>query len=1040
MSEEILQALMQLFALIAKQDEGTSLHQRKYVESFLKQQLNEDSIAPYLELFDEHSGINEIVPQPSTAIAEENQADAKPRKRKRISMLDSVKTVGICEKINKTLVQKQKFIVLVRLYEMINSEKKFTEQRMELINTVGSVFKIDFDVLKSTENFVVKNNPEEFDDDHILVISKLTASPCINCKHISSDNLDGYFFILKIKGDDLYFLRYTGHDEVQLNGQIVSNNSIYLFANGSTIKSPKGKPIFYSDVISHFLSNESFVNISFNAQKIVYHFPNGAIGLQGVSISEKQGKLVGIMGASGSGKTTLLNLLVGNMKPSSGEVLLNGINIHNNKEKIEGVFGYIPQDDLLMEELTVFQNLYYNAKLCFKDKTEEDITKLVNNVLHNLGLSEIKSLKVGSPMNKTISGGQRKRLNIALELIREPSVLFVDEPTSGLSSRDSENVIDLLRELALKGKLIFVVIHQPSSDIYKMFDRIVILDTGGYLIYNGNPVEAISYFKKQDRQVNSEIAECPNCGNVNPEIIFNIIESKVVDEYGNLTDERKVSPVKWRERFNNYSHAEVVPDILESPPKALNIPEKFKQIQIFSTRDFLSKISNLQYVIINLVEAPLLAFFLSFIIRYVSNTDTGLYIFRENENIPAYIFMCIIVALFIGLTVSAEEIFRDKKILKREAFLNLSRGSYLVSKVGILFTLSAIQTILFVLVGNSILEIKGMYFDYWIMLFSVSCFANMLGLNISSAFNSAVTIYILIPLLIIPQMVLGGAMFSYDKLNHLIGGGHRVPAIAETMAARWAYEGIIVRQFINNPWQSFFYDIEKKESEYIFKQNYYLPELNNRLKVCREFLNSNNDSIKKQINTNIKLLENEIKKELDLNPRVPFKKAEDINFSSIDQQALSDIKNYFDLLSAYYSIAFDSIYLKKEYLLSGLQTTPEKAAKMNRVRDSYYNDYLSDLVKNVNAKKELTNSNERIVQIIDPIYFTSYKSGFLSMKSHFYAPEKHIAVIKLSTFWFNVLAIWIMTIILYIALYFDWLAKILLLFEQFIINAKNKNN
>ncbi len=98
--------------------------------------------------------------------------------------------------------------------------------------------------------------------------------------------------------------------------------------------------------------------------------------------------------------------------------------------------------------------------------------------------------------NKLISGGQRKRLNIALELIREPSVLFVDEPTSGLSSRDSENMMDLLRELALKGKLVFVVIHQPSSEIYKMFDKIIFLDIGGYMIYYGNPVEAVMYFKK----------------------------------------------------------------------------------------------------------------------------------------------------------------------------------------------------------------------------------------------------------------------------------------------------------------------------------------------------------------------------------------------------------------------------------------------------------------------------------------------------------------------------------------------------------------
>jgi ABC-type multidrug transport system ATPase subunit len=166
-------------------------------------------------------------------------------------------------------------------------------------------------------------------------------------------------------------------------------------------------------------------------------------------------------------------------------------------------------------------------------------------VLEDLGLAEIKDLRVGSPLQKTISGGQRKRLNIGLELLREPSVLFCDEPTSGLSSRDSENIIDLLKELSLKGKLVFAVIHQPSSDIFKKFDRLLILDTGGFQIYYGNPVDAIIYFKGSINLINSDMGECHECGNVNPEQIFNIIETKVINEYGHFTNERKMSAEQW---------------------------------------------------------------------------------------------------------------------------------------------------------------------------------------------------------------------------------------------------------------------------------------------------------------------------------------------------------------------------------------------------------------------------------------------------------------------------------------------------------------
>ena len=149
-------------------------------------------------------------------------------------------------------------------------------------------------------------------------------------------------------------------------------------------------------------------------------------------------------------------------KPEAGEVLINGVNIHDEADKVKGLIGYVSQDDLLIEELTVFDNLFYNASLCFGNLSDNEIAIKVENVLHSLGLYEIRDMKVGTPLNKKISGGQRKRLNISLELIREPAILFLDEPTSGLSSLDSENILDLLNDLKLKGKLIFVVIHQPS--------------------------------------------------------------------------------------------------------------------------------------------------------------------------------------------------------------------------------------------------------------------------------------------------------------------------------------------------------------------------------------------------------------------------------------------------------------------------------------------------------------------------------------------------------------------------------------------------
>jgi ABC-type multidrug transport system ATPase subunit len=212
---------------------------------------------------------------------------------------------------------------------------------------------------------------------------------------------------------------------------------------------------------------------------------------------------------------------------------------------LEGIIGYIPKEDLLIEELTVFQNLYFNAKLCFKDFLNKQITDLVNRVLVDLDLYDIKDLKVGNPLKRFISGGQRKRLNIGLELIREPYILFIDEPTSGLSSTDSEMVMDLLRKQAQKDKLLIVNIHQPSSDIFKLFDKLLVLDKGGRVVYYGDPLDAVVYFKTSNQLINAEDSECLTCGNVNPEQVLQILEAKRVNENGEFAKERIVTADEW---------------------------------------------------------------------------------------------------------------------------------------------------------------------------------------------------------------------------------------------------------------------------------------------------------------------------------------------------------------------------------------------------------------------------------------------------------------------------------------------------------------
>lgn len=1000
MSERILKALMQLFAIIAR-PESNKEDRRRVVEYFLDQMLNKELVHAYLKVFDEFYYVYQ---------------EKGKKTRKRIAM-SAVKVLKICTAINEELIQKQKVVVLIRLLEFIKSDiDEITDLELEFVSTVSSTFNIPDDEYSHIKSFVlnpIKNIP--FSSELLIVDAKESAfHPAV--KHIHSHGMTGEIRVLNVISTNMHIMRYLGEKELYLNGQLIQSDTVYVLTTGSSIRNPNIKPIYYGDIVSAFNIDKIKSRIVFEAKDIQYKFPGGKVGLHQLNFTEESGRMIGIMGASGAGKSTLLNVLNGTNPPSDGEILINGINIHEDKELIEGIIGYVSQDDLLIEELTVFQNLYYNAKLCFDNYSEEQLVDAVEKVLQNLGLYEIKHMKVGSPLNKKISGGQRKRLNIALELIREPAVLFLDEPTSGLSSRDSENIMDLLKELSLKGKLVFVVIHQPSSDIFKMFDKLLILDKGGFLIYNGDPVDSIIYFKSRIQQADWNDSECTVCGNVNPEQVFNIVEAQVLDEYGNLTQNRKISPGEWSSHFKEHN-AEIDKDVEPSadlPEITFKVPNKFKQFKVFVVRDVLAKLTNTQYLTINLLEAPILAILLSYIIKYydvTKNSEVG-YIFSENSNLPVYLFMAVIIAVFIGLTVSAEEIISDRKILKRESFLNLSRSSYLLSKVAIMTILSAIQALTFVLVGNTILEIKGMYFVYWLILFSTWCFANMLGLNISDSFKTSVTIYILIPFLVIPQIILSGIIVKFDKINPQISSPVSIPWYGEIMTARWAYEALAVNQFKNNKFESEFYAFDKWISIARFKKDFWLKTMENKLnEIERDF---DKKDVEEQLTYTIDLLRTELKKELIDNDNFTLDNIENLHFGKMTKKDINKIRNYFADIRKYYIRLANAASDKRDKKVEEMHKEIGREAFAELIQ-KYDNEGLNDFVKNKEVEHIVEYEGE-LYQKTDPI-FNDADQKFVA--AHFYAPRKQLFGRFYDTYWVNLGVIWFMTLTLYLTLHFS---------------------
>ena len=996
MNVNLLNTLLKLFAIIVR-DDGLTEENTLLVKNFLIQQFNDYTARQYLEIFRSYA-------------LQENAGD------------EHQNIISLCNSVNNELTYEQKIFILIRVIELAFADNKVSMHEVKKIVLAAKHLNIEYKEYLNLFNFITTQSPLQLQLTNLLCFGlegEQAGHPIQELPRNSE-----YFAVLHIKTANLFLLRFIGRSEVNLNGQPIKPQVVYILQQGSVLRFQKLDPIYYTDIVDHFLYSTRGTSLVFEAQNVSYRFRDGKIGLYPLSFQEESGKMVAIMGGSGAGKSTLLNVLNGNNRPYEGKVTINGISIHDNPKAIEGVIGFVAQEDILIEELTVYQNLYFNAQLCFNYLKEPELDALVNDMLNELGLSEIRDLQVGDAENNTnISGGQRKRLNIALELIREPSILFVDEPTSGLSSRDSENVMDLLKELAHKGKLVIVVIHQPSSNIFKLFDKLLILDKGGYPVYYGNPAESIRYLRRELNYVNSELVDCPECGTVNPEQIFSMMETKIIDEFGNPTRQRKIEPREWYQRFLSWYKPPPPRETYEEIDTNLHIPTALKQFRVFAKRDLLSKLANKSYLVISLAMPPILALGIAFLLRSVplSELQTGDYKLFKNDDLPIYIFVSILISLFIGLTISSEEILRDRKLRKRETFLNLSKSSYLFSKIAVLFGITALQMLIYTLLGNATLEISGMNFDYWLMLLTVGCFSVMLGLNISATFDSAVTIYILIPFLLIPQIVLSGTTVSFYKLNPFFRNVKTTPLISDFAASRWAYEGLAVRQYKDNHYTKHFFKYDQAQKNAEFKVSEFLPQLKERLQFCVEHYENPQQgaSVARQLETIRNYLTNELSN-FKHKHHVTLRRLTPDRFNS-DVEA--DASRIIDLLERKYLKVINEAKDNREAAKARLQ---RKGIDLKQLQEDHDNEYLGYFLQNKLIDVAIVEQDGELIRIKDPIYqFPNTQKHSLNYREHFYAPAKAFLGHQFDTYWFNLMFIWLMTVLLYITLYFETFRKLI---------------
>jgi hypothetical protein len=356
--------------------------------------------------------------------------------------------------------------------------------------------------------------------------------------------------------------------------------------------------------------------------------------------------------------------------------------------------------------------------------------------------------------------------------------------------------------------------------------------------------------------------------------------------------------------------------------------------------------------------------------------------------------------------------------------------------------ISSIQTFLFLIIANPVLGIKGMFLNYWIALLTTAFCANMLGLNISSSFNSAVTIYIVIPLLIIPMMVLSGAMFPFDKMNRQIGSVEKVPFIAELMPTRWTYEALMVTQFKDNRYSKVQYDkeketyysLQKKISEAEFNKIYRIKTLRDALETClleyKSGLNNHqsgdliNPYRQENQTDNLELLRNELTKIARFNDLPEFNYISELVQVKFNSNIADSLSAYFDILDKHYTQISNSASATRDRFHNLNQ------AKLKKLENEYYNYKLLEIVTKPYERKKILIHNNSLVQNTDMIYLDAYNRGFFKFRTHLYAPYKYIFGIKTDTFLFNINLVLLSTLFLFIILYYELPGRVVRLFEN----------
>ena len=558
-------------------------------------------------------------------------------------------------------------------------------------------------------------------------------------------------------------------------------------------------------------------------QDLIHQFVPGVRALDNVNFEIIRGEMMCIIGPSGSGKSTLLSVLAGQLEPTRGRVRLNESSLYQNRLELIRFIANMPQEEALNPQLTVREHLRHATTIRRPFLSSEEIARRADGILAELGLQAIARRRVGSPGEKTLSGGERSRLNLGLDLGSAAEVFLFDEPISGLSSKDSEHVAETLRSLA-RDKIVIASLHRPGATVINLFDKVLLLDTGGRVAFFGSPAAMIAYFRETADELGISHPSISANIPLGADFVFDVLETPLAQIGGgqNPSAARRFPPNFWQERFESESLVHALGDtappsrietaqdaslssIHSAPGIGRQIKRAWAQFATYFERSLLSKFRNRGTLYSTLLEAPLLAMLIGVTLR---SSKEGAYEFPTALHIPAYLFLSATVAMFLGLTNSATEILRDRSVLRRERNSRANPLLYVGAKFCALGLVAAAQCFVYTLIGHFLLEIRGTVPSQWLWMTLTACTGTGLALLVSSIVKTERAALTAVPLLLVPQMLLAGALVPFREMNRGLfenSGIERerggVPVPSDFMPLRHAYEAMVVTQATRNPYE-----------------------------------------------------------------------------------------------------------------------------------------------------------------------------------------------------------------------------------------------